>query len=161
MARGEVRAVTRVITCRADGKICALPLAHVLETMRPLPVRPLADLPRFVQGLALIRGWPTPVVDARTLLGGSDAQPAGRYITLRLASGDERRVAALAVDAVLGIADLEESALGELPELLKAAQGDLIRALGSLDSELLLVLEHSRVVPPEVWQQLGTAEAQS
>jgi len=122
MARGEVRAVTRVITCRADGKICALPLAHVLETMRPLPVR---------------------------------------YITLRLASGDERRVAALAVDAVLGIADLEESALGELPELLKAAQGDLIRALGSLDSELLLVLEHSRVVPPEVWQQLGTAEAQS
>lgn len=158
MARGDVRALTRVLTCRADGKVCALPLAHVLETMRPLPVRPLADLPRFVQGLALIRGWPTPVVDARTLLGGSDTQAPGRYVTLRLAAGDDRRVAALAVDAVLGIADLEDSALGELPELLKATQGELIRGLGSLDSELLLVLEHSRIVPPELWQLLGTLE---
>ncbi|HVY29133.1 MAG TPA: chemotaxis protein CheW [Polyangiaceae bacterium] len=158
MAGGDVRASTRVLTCRADGKICALPIAHVLETMRPLPVRPLADLPPFVLGLALIRGWPTPVVDARTLLGGSGARPAGRYVTLRLATDDARRVAALAVDAVLGVADLEEQALGELPALLKTTRGELIRALGSLDSELLLVLEHSRVLPPEFWPQLGTSE---
>lgn len=161
MARGEVRVRTRVLTCRADGKICALPLAHVLETMRPLPVRPLADLPRFVQGLALIRGWPTPVVDARTLLGGGDTWPARRYVTLRLATDNERRVAALAVDEVLGITELAEGSLGELPELLKATHGDLVSALGSLDSQLLLVLEHGRIVPDELWEQLSQAEAMS
>lgn len=159
MARGEVRAKARVLTCRADGKICALPIAHVLETMRPLPVRPLADLPRFVLGLSLIRGWPTPVVDARTLLGGGDTWPARRFVTLRLTADNQRRVAALAVDEVLGISELTQTALGELPELLKAAQGELISALGSLDSELLLVLEHSRIVPAELWQQLDQAEA--
>src|SRR5262245_43758661 len=125
MARGEVRAKARVLTCRADGKICALPIAHVLETMRPLPVRPLADLPRCVTGLALIRGWPTPVIDARTLLGGGDTWPARRYVTLRLAADNERRVAALAVDDVLGITELAQDSLGELPELLKATQGEL------------------------------------
>jgi purine-binding chemotaxis protein CheW len=149
------------LTCRADGKVCALPLTHVLETMRPLPVRPLADLPRFVQGLALIRGWPTPVVDARTLLGGGDTWPARRYVTLRLAAHDPRRVAALAVDEVLGITELPEASLGELPELLKATQGELISALGSLDNQLLLVLEHGRIVPDEVWQRLDPAEATS
>jgi purine-binding chemotaxis protein CheW len=131
-----------------------LPLEQVLETMRPLPFEPLAELPPFVRGLSLIRGWPTPVVDARTLLGSDDRQPAGRYVTLRLSQSDARRVAALAVDAVLDIVNLEESTLGGLPELLGAAPNELVSALGSLDRELLLVLKHGRIVPDELWQKL-------
>ena len=43
--------------------LAALPLEHVVETMRPLPVEPLGDAPRFILGLSIVRGEPIPVVD--------------------------------------------------------------------------------------------------
>src|SRR6185295_4576205 len=48
---------------------CALPIARVIETMRPLPVRRIERAPDIVLGAAIIRGIPTPVVDASRLLG--------------------------------------------------------------------------------------------
>jgi purine-binding chemotaxis protein CheW len=154
MVQGEHRAAGRLLTCRVGRKVCALPLEQVLETMRPLPVEALPGVPAFVRGLSLIRGWPTPVIDARTLLGGDDQVAPRRYVTLRFAANHERRVAALAVDAVLDVVQLEPRSLGDLPELLKAAQGELVTSLGSLDRELLVVLQHGRIVPDELWQRL-------
>lgn len=153
-AVGEARVRERLLTCRVGRKICGLPLEHVLETMRPLPVEPLPQQPRFVLGLAMIRGRPTPVVDARTLLGDDEQQAATRYVTLRFGAESERRVAALAVDAVLEVIDVEPQALDRLPELLQVAQGELVSALSSLDNELLLVLEHTRLLPDALWQEL-------
>ena len=159
-AQGEAHAFARLLLCRVGSKVCGLPLAQVLETLRPLPVEPLAELPRFVRGLSLIRGRPTPVVDARTLLGSDDRRAAGRYVTLRC-DARAQRVAALAVDAVLNVIALAPDTLEALPQLLQAAQGDLVSALGSLDRELLLVLEHGRLLPDELWQRLETREARA
>src|SRR5882757_8443766 len=93
----------RLLICRVGAKVCGLPLARVIETMRPLHVEPLAKLTGFVAGLALIRGRPTPVIDARQLLGSPSEAGAGRYVTLGLDERNGQRVAALAVDEVLGI----------------------------------------------------------
>lgn len=145
-------ATAALLVCRAGTQVCAIPLEHVLETMRPLPVQPLADLPPFVDGLALIRGSPTPVVDARRLLGASGRlEPCQRYVTLRLGA----RHAALAVDAVVGVRRVNLGQLGELPPLLRTPGNDLVLALGALDQELLVVLERSRLLPESIWQALG------
>jgi purine-binding chemotaxis protein CheW len=119
--------------------------------MRPLPVEPLAHLPSFVDGLSLIRGRPTPVLNARRLLG-ADGEPGApaRFVTLELAE----RSAALAVDAVLGVRSLDVAELAHLPALLRDAQNDLVAALGTLDQQLLVVLERSRLLPEAVWAAL-------
>jgi purine-binding chemotaxis protein CheW len=119
--------------------------------MRPLPVEPLAQAADFVSGLAVIRGRPTPVVDARKLLGSPSEREPGRYVTLVLGS-DGDRIAALAVDAVVGVRELSEGSL-ELPPLL-AARTDVVAGVATLDSELLLVLEQARLVPEATWQRL-------
>ena len=54
---------------RVLDRLCALSLGHVVETMRPLPIEPLAAAPHFVLGLATIRGSQVPVVDAGRLIG--------------------------------------------------------------------------------------------
>ena len=143
-----------LLVCRVGSRLCGLPLAHVIETMRPLPVEPLAHLPSFVDGLSLIRGRATPVLDARRLLGeGGEPGARTRFVTLELAE----RSAALAVDAVLGIRSIDVTQLAQLPALLRDAQNDLVAALGTLDHELLLVLERSRLLPDAVWAALRTA----
>jgi purine-binding chemotaxis protein CheW len=118
--------------------------------MRPLPIEPLAAMPGFILGLSIIRGTPTPVVDARRLVGADPTYAPTRFLTLKI---EDRRVA-LAVDAVVGIRDLATQGLVDLPPLLHEADRGVVSAIGTLDSGLLLVLRGARVVPQPVWQAL-------
>jgi purine-binding chemotaxis protein CheW len=128
-------------------RLCALPIGVVIETMRRLPVEPIAGAPAFIAGLAIIRGEPVPVVDAARLLGAEPGQ-AGRFVTLRSAP----RPIALVVDDVLGVVRLAADQLVALPALAGALAGDVVAAVGALDARLLIVLETARLVPPEVFE---------
>ena len=143
---------------RAGGRVCALPLAAVVETMRPLRVEPLAGAPDFVLGLAIVRGAPVPVVDLGACLSG-ERGPAGltRFVTLRLG---ERRVS-VALEAVIGVRSLDRAALEGAPALLGDGRSGAIAAIGRLDRELLLVLDAARILPPAAWDAVeATAPAE-
>jgi purine-binding chemotaxis protein CheW len=146
-----------LLICRVGSRLCGIPLEHVLETMRPLPVESLGNAPGFVDGLSLIRGRPTPVIDAARLLGAATEQKArGRYVTLRLGE----RCAAFAVDSVLGVRQIDLAELGELPPLLRE-HNELVAALGAIDHELFLVLERALLVPEAVWAALDAQQVQA
>lgn len=138
------------LVCRTRTRLCALPLRDVIETMRPLPVAPLAGVPPFVRGLSVIRGIPVPVVDLGAILFGLEPPYPTRFVTLRL----EARRVALALEAVLGIRELPGT-LTALPPLLLDASSEAVSAIGSLDEELLLVLEATRLVPDSLWPGLA------
>jgi purine-binding chemotaxis protein CheW len=148
----------RFLLCRIGSRIGALALKDVRETMRPLPIEPLMGTPPFVLGLAIIRGFPTPVVDAGSLVGPSTSpspilspSPA-RFVSLKL----DERTAALAVDAVLDICSLPSETLSNIPPLLLGGDAQLVSVMGALDSKLLLVLEAARLVPDSVWIAIKT-----
>ena len=144
-----------LLICRVGTRLCGIPLEHVVETMRALPLEPLAHLPAFVAGVSLIRGLAIPVLDVQRLLGvGVAALARQRYVTVRLGA----RSAALAVDAVVGVRLVDAHQLAELPALLREPGNELVLALGTLDRELLVVLERSRLLPEAVWEALD-AEA--
>ena len=144
------------LLCRIGLRTCALPLACLSETMRPLPVEPFAAMPPFVLGLAIIRARPVPVVDAGRLLGTPCLRPT-RFVTIKTSG----RLAALAVDAVLGIRALPAGATAEVPPLLGECSGELVSALGALDAELLLVLQAARLVPASVWLSVDAEAARA
>ncbi|HEX2657301.1 MAG TPA: chemotaxis protein CheW [Polyangia bacterium] len=141
------------LICRVRDRLCALPLEHVVETMRPLPIETLASMPRFLRGLARARGNPLPVVDLGALLGGDTAARPTRFVMVRV---DERRVL-LAVEEVLGVRDLSLAAVHGLPPLLGAGEGgqSAVTSVGTLDAALLLVLQTARLVPASTWVALA------
>ena len=145
-----------MLVVMAGARACALPLHHVAETMRPLPIEPVAGTPGFVRGVSVIRGTPTPVVDLKALLeNGENTASYGRFVTLKL--GDRR--VAFGVDSVVGLRNLDSAKLGELPPMLRDVAADLIEAIGTRDAQLLVVLHATRIVPDEVWTTLAAAEA--
>lgn len=137
------------LLCRLGASVCAVPLVHVSETMRPLPVEPLSGVPGFLLGVAVIRGAPTPVVDAGKLIGAV-AHDARRFVTLKTGG----RVTALAVESVLGIRRLPAAALAAVPPLVREAAGDTLRAVAALDSELTFVLDAARLIPEPLWSAI-------
>jgi purine-binding chemotaxis protein CheW len=129
------------------GRFSGLPLEHVVEVMRPLPLERVADAREFVRGMSIIRGEPMAVVDARRLLGGGESTVGGRLVALRVGA---RRVA-LHVDEVLGVRTIAQEVLSEVPPLLAEASAART-ALGALDGRLLELLDTARLLPPQSFE---------
>ena len=134
---------------RAGAQLCAVPISHVIEVMRGLPIKPVARGPPYVRGLCIIRGAPVLVVDTG-LLVSNRATACERLITVRTGS----RTVALAAEAVLGIWAIGADKLGPLPPLLGDGATDTIAALGLLDAELLLLLQTACIVPDDLFDRL-------
>jgi purine-binding chemotaxis protein CheW len=152
----------RFLLCRIGSRIGALALKDVRETMRPLPIEPLPGMPPFVLGVAIVRGFPAPIVDAARLLKPLESPapprispPTARFVSLKLAG----RTAALAVDAVLDIRGLGTGILADIPPLLRETGAEQMAAIGALDAQLLFVLEAARLVPEPVWSAIKASEA--
>lgn len=143
-----------VVLVRAGARVCALPIGEVVETMRPQPTVPLAGVPPFVKGVAIIRGAPTPVIDLCDLLGETGGTRASRFVTV--ATGG--RVVALAVEGVVGIVELDGSAQSPLPPLLSGIRSSAVESIGAIDRDLLVLLEASRIVPEDVWRAIAGRE---
>jgi purine-binding chemotaxis protein CheW len=126
---------------------------HVTETMRPLPIEPIAGMSPFVRGVSIIRGLPTPVVDLGIVLGAPES-PAERFVMLRFG---ERQVA-LSVSVVLGVFELDAANIQALPPLLQRASNEAVEAIGTLDAEMLMVLRRGWELPDEVWQAVSPQE---
>lgn len=136
-------------------RMCAVPLAHVIETMRPLPTEAISGVPSFVLGVAIVRGIPTPVVDLGAVLGAPSEQRGERFVTLRIGN----RQIAMLVTTVLGIRDLDALAATQgLPALLQGASQNAIETIGALDERLLEVLREGWKLPEEIWEAVTAQE---
>jgi purine-binding chemotaxis protein CheW len=144
----------RALVCRVRSRLCALPLAHVVETMRPLPVEPLSSTLPFVTGIAIIRGIPVPVVDAGAVLGTGEPPNPSRFVSLQV----DGRSVALAVEGVVGIRDLTAEVFGDLPPLLREVAPDVVSAIGVLDAAFLAVLRATCILPDSTWSALAGAK---
>ena len=114
------------LLCRiTPDALGALPLTHVREIMRPLPVTPAGSGGDRRTGYATIRGIATPVVEAALLLGASVR--ATRVVALTSGS----RQIALAVEDVLGLIQLCNASGSQLP-LFDAR----VASLGAIDPAL-------------------------
>jgi len=91
------------------------------------------------------------------LLLGDGATRSGRLVTIR-AGG---RTIALVIERVEGIRAIGPEAFIALPPLLGDAAAPAIEAIGTLDAELLLFLQSSRIVPDDLLTLLDVERATS
>jgi purine-binding chemotaxis protein CheW len=145
---------TTVLVTKVGDWLCAIPIAEVAETMRPLSTAPVPGMPLFLTGLAIIRGSPVPVVDLNGLLSLNDKRLIGRYVLIAV----EKRKIALAVESVLGLRRLDDSVMHGLPPLMKEPGEQLVADIGVKDERLFLVLRAVRLIPDDIWQTLDSRE---
>jgi purine-binding chemotaxis protein CheW len=109
-----------------------------------------------VQGVAIIRGIPTPVIDLGAVLSTPN-DLAERFVTVR--AGDKQ--VAVSVNAVLGVCDLDTIMIHELPPLLQGAAKEIVEMIGTLDEQVLMILRAGWELPDEVWRVLPPQEMAS
>ena len=143
---------------RARGRLCALPVAQVVETLRmPALVmeRVRLDLGEVEGwlGVATLRGQQVVALDLAALLGlaGVPAEPTpGRAVAVRMA---ERSVL-FAVDEVIGVKTLAD---GQLERL--ALPGGQELALGGFDAGFARLLDACGLVQEQALMDMEQALA--
>ena len=125
------------LVLRIGDRPCCLDARLVSEVLRPRPLAPFDAAGPAVLGAAIIRGEPTPVIDAAAALGlPPSAEPAARWVVAR----PGRRPLALAVAAVIGVRpmDLDQDSAWTL---------DADASVGFLawNSDVLLLLRSLRI----------------
>jgi purine-binding chemotaxis protein CheW len=138
------------LVVRCGSTRCALPAASVVETMRPLPIEPLAGAPAGVRGVSRVRGEAVPVVD----LGAAFGSPAADRDRMLLVRAGARRVGVL-VDDVEGVRRLGQAEQTALPPLLSHAADWGASGLAVLDQALLVTLSAARLVPDGTWEAVS------
>jgi purine-binding chemotaxis protein CheW len=136
---------------KAGTLLCAVPLDHVVETMRALPIKSVSGVPRFVCGVSIVRGEPLAVVDIGLLIA-DQATRADRLVTVRTSG----RMVAILAERVIGVYSPQSEHLKQMPPLLLNAATETIAAIGILDAELLLFLRGAQIIPADV---LGCLDA--
>lgn len=136
----------QVLVARVGEVACAILIASVTETMRPLPADPLGDAPEYVVGVAIVRGQPTIVVETARLLGLAKGGSPRRYVVVRTGA----HPLALTFDEVIGVRRLSAMELSDLPPLLRRLTPDAMSKIGTADRHVMLLLESALVVPPEL-----------
>ncbi len=152
VAEGEIRPS---LLCVAGSNFCALPLEHVAEITRPLPIEAISGAPSFVAGFSVLRGSALPVVMVERLLGDTDG-PATRLVTVRFGN---RRIG-LAFTSVIGVRSLGSAVFSGLPPLLDPGS-TAIAEIGALDGDLIVMLNAARIVPQDVFAMLDALELAS
>jgi len=141
-----------VLLFRMQTVVCAMPISHVSEILRPLPYETFKDLPPFISGVSVIRGTPLPVLNLNYLLGHEEKNShMQRFIIIR---NEDTHLACL-VDEVIGIENIEAKTITEAPPLLRNTHADLISAMGVLDQKFLLVLQTLIDLPQEFRERLS------
>lgn len=103
----------------------------------------------------MIRGATVVVIDLGILLGpGSAEGKQMRVVTLRVGA----RVVGLAVESIIGVREFEQTVLAEVPPLLLQAHPQVLTAIGLLDSELMLVLDGSRIITEKELARLENSQ---
>lgn len=154
--KGEAQAIAALgqeqLLLRCRSWLCSLPLSEVIETMRVLPLQPVAGAPPFVRGLSLVRGELVPVVELAALLGTGG--PRGARLVIVKAGPGGRRLA-LEVDEVLRVVKLALGSEAGVAPLLSAALPAQVAALAALDGAALAVLSSASLLSEEAWAALA------
>lgn len=151
---GQHDAGVIALVFQAGPLFCALPLAEIIETMRPLPTRPLAGTPHYVRGLTILRGEPAPVIDVTRLLTGVTSE-IDRYVAVRAGRGP----VACATGPVLGVQTVHANPPEGPSTMFTGASRSLVAAVGRFGTEPLLLLRSIRTVPDEVWEAAARENA--
>jgi chemotaxis signal transduction protein len=148
----------KLVCFELAGQAFGLPIRAVKET---LPMRPLTRVclvPPVVAGLMNLRGEVVAVLDLAQLVGLPGARDVAdpSVVILRVpeswgARGQGRAACGLLVDKLLGVRDLDESALREPPPSLEAEAASYLRGVVKMEDSAaaLAVLDPDRVLGSE------------
>lgn len=122
-------------------------IKKVLEILNYEPVRPVPEVPSYVEGIINVRGTIYPIFDLskRLNIGINEEKENSKFILLQL---QENRVGFL-VDSVAEIFSIEPECVEEPPTMLDKNHVNCIEKIVNQEDRMIIVLDVNAIISDE------------
>jgi purine-binding chemotaxis protein CheW len=131
-------------------EIFGIPIAKVVEIVKPQKVFSIPGLPDFLSGVMSVRGLVIPLIDLRRRFGVNSTGKKERIIVTRF--GKEK--IGLLVDEIREIFTFSAGEISAPPSFFKGFKAEYITGLGSKDDSIIILLDIDRLLSSEERIQL-------
>src|SRR6266540_731998 len=143
-AQTVVRQDEQFVAFRLAGETYGVPIMQVHEIIRSCEITRIPRSLPHVRGVVNLRGNVVPVIDLRMRLGlpPIDLAPEARIIVVEIGSG----TVGIMVDAVSQVIRIPVEQIEQPSSMIASADTDLIKGVGRLDDELVIILDVVRAL---------------
>jgi purine-binding chemotaxis protein CheW len=144
---------------RISDEIFGIPIAKVVEIVRPQKVFSIPGLPDFLSGVMNVRGSVIPLIDLRRRFGVNPTGKKERIIVTRFGS---EKIGFL-VDEIREILALSAGEISAPPSFFKGFKAEYITGLGKKDDSIIILLNIDSLLSSEeriqLTESIGMLEA--
>lgn len=119
---------------------------------KPIPIEPVAGLPKNFKGIINLRGEVIPIYSLRRKFGLEDIE-ADRDTRFILTTSNNIPVA-YEVDRMVEIAQLEDNQLNEVPQIAKSEDTAYMQSVVNIRGQLVIILNHNGILTQEEQEKL-------
>lgn len=119
------------------------------------PVTHIANAPEFIKGVINLRGVIVPIVDMRIKFKAGE--PTYHEFTVVIIMNVLGRVIGMVVDGVSDVVALSPEQIKEAPEMGAAMDTDYITGLGTVNDQMLILVDIEKLMSSEEMQVMDQA----
>lgn len=140
------RKVVQLTAFQVAGEEYVVDIMRVREIIRPVPVTPVRQGPRFVEGVINLRGAVIPVVDMRRRFGlEATTSPHRKIVIMSI----DRRTFGLFVDRVTEVIRVPQSSIRPAPGLLESDRAPFFLGVCRYEGRELILLNVKNIIGSE------------
>jgi len=129
---------------RVASEQYAINIMEIKEIIKPREVTEVPRVPAFISGVLSLRGIIIPVFAMGTRLQLAPAGEPGKERIIVVSKGEE--LFGLAVDEVLQVVRVQDSAIEQPPLVLDGIDRDFVQGIGRHDSRMLILLNLAHIL---------------
>lgn len=138
------RKIEDYLTFLLQNEIYGVPISKVREIIKPMPLTSVPRQPSYVAGILSLRGAIVPVFSLSQRLGLGDKEIARSTRIVVFEDGEE--LLGFYVDEVREVVRMPVHAVEPPPQWRGAEHQDVIRGVGRVDSQMIILLEFDTLV---------------
>lgn len=114
---------------------------------KPIPIEPVAGLPKNLKGIIRLRGDIIPIYSLRRKFGLEDI-PTDQDTRFIITTSNGILIAC-EVDRMVEIAQLEADQLYEVPQIAKSTDTSYMKSITNLRGQLVVIINHDEILTQE------------
>lgn len=153
--RGGMHATSEYLTFTLGNEEYGLDILKVQEIRGYDAVTQIANAPASIKGVINLRGVIVPIVDMRIKFNVGD--PTYNEFTVVIIMNVLNRVIGMVVDGVSDVVALSPEEIKPTPEMGAALNTDYITGLGTVNNQMLILVDIERLMSSEEMQIMDQA----
>lgn len=156
--------VVQFVTFQVGDEEFGVDIRCITEVIRPLKIKPLPQMPEFIEGVVNLRGMIIPIVDLRKRFALTRIVDNPKKMRMLITKGAipgasraGRELLGMVVDSVQEVLHINRKDIEPAPEAARGQHAGFITGMGKVGDRLIILIDSSMILSQQERSALAEA----